>query len=66
MEGQINRIAAGEDLRKVNLSTANGSKDGFEAAIKRLTVEIGVPYKMRREIFVKPEPDAKAKFESLL
>lgn len=66
MEAQIGRIEAGEDLRKLRVSATGGSKEGYETLVKSLSLEIGEPYKVKHEIYVKPDPDVKQKFAALM
>lgn len=65
MERRIESIQAYEDVRVLNSSMGGQSKENYEKTVERLSLEIGEPYRMKREIFVKGDSDAKAKFNAL-
>lgn len=53
-------------MRFLNANIGNQSKENYEKVVERLSLEIGEPYQMKREIFVKGDSDAKNKFAALV
>lgn len=72
MERQISRIQAENDIRTMTLHStvtppqSRESGQRVEEFIGRLTLEIGETAKLRREIFVAPEPSARQKFLKII
>jgi len=66
MENQIQRIQAGDDLRMVNVGIAAASDEARKEITERLSLEIGEPFKMKREKIVKPEASAAARMNALI
>lgn len=66
MENQLGRIRAESEMRQVEVSTGINSEEGLKNLQKRLTMEIGETCKVKRDMVVAPDSDAKAKFEALM
>lgn len=65
MEAQINRIKSENDLRFCNANSANISKEAAKIVQENLVRELGDKFKIARDKIVKPQPDARARFEAI-
>lgn len=66
LERQINRIRAESDLRQISTMSANNSADNHTQVRDRLVLELGDTAQFKRNLIVKRDPDAKAKFARVM
>lgn len=66
MEQQISRIESNDDLRSVNVQTAQQSAEAHKDVIKTLRLTLGDTYEIERPKYVKPDADAGKRLKAVM